>query len=196
MEVIFMANGITLSDPGDTTEVKIYRDGENIAMKPGTAGAAVLPDSDNDMDLGDGSHRWRVMYGVATSTRYADLAEKYSVKGDIKPGDVVEISLDEDVDCEKCNTVGTDRVLGVVSTNPGIRMNEDADGEFIALRGRVPCKVMGPITKGDNLIAYTNGFAIAIVKSAYVDPSELTTFAKALQSFDSTGPGIIEVVVL
>lgn len=191
-----MANGITLSDPGDTTEVKIYRDGENIAMKPGTAGAAVLPDSDNNMDLGNGSHRWRVMYGVATSTRYADLAEKYTFKGEVEPGDVVEISLDEDVDCEKCNTVGTDRVLGVISTNPGIRMNEDADGEFVALRGRVPCKVFGPVKKGDSLIAYTNGHAIAAVSGAFVDLTELTVFAKALQTFDGTGSAIIEVVIL
>jgi hypothetical protein len=47
-------------------------------------------------------------------------------------------------------------VAGIVSTNPAYTLNAqagtDATHPYIALKGRVPCQVVGPIKKGDLLV--------------------------------------------
>jgi hypothetical protein len=56
------------------------------------------------------------------------------------------------------------KVAGIVSTNPAYLMNSDLDSEFvavIALQGRVPAKVVGPIGKGDMIVTAANGFVMA-----------------------------------
>jgi hypothetical protein len=70
-------------------------------------------------------------------------------------------------------------------------MNSELEGgTYIALKGRVPVKVFGPVTKGDRLIADNNGCAIAL-KSVHPE-----TFAVALESSDGTDVNIIEALVL
>jgi hypothetical protein len=76
-------------------------------------------------------------------------------------------------------------------------MNSEAGTDethpFIALKGRVPCKVLGPITKGDLLVTSgTLGYAQAwSIPHAPVG----AVIAKALESY-SEGLGIIEVLVV
>ena len=80
----------------------------------------------------------------------------------------------------------------MVSTNPAYLMNSEAAGEFIlpiALQGRVPCKVYGPVAKGDILVSAGNGFA-----EVDNNPTVGTIIGKSLMQFDQT-EGIIEVVV-
>jgi len=193
-----MANGISLNDPNEgTADVRISRVGDNIVLQPGSTGTGdVIPHSDNNVNLGDASHRWQTMYGVATSTHYADLAERYTVRGEVEPGDVILIAEDDDVDCEKSNEIASHRVLGVVSTNPGVRMNESLEGApFIALRGRVPCKVQGPLRKGACLVSNDFGVASAINNTAVFDRDGVI-FAKALESIEGEVIKVIEVVIL
>jgi hypothetical protein len=38
-------------------------------------------------------------------------------------------------------------------------MNAEADGQAVALKGRVPVRVVGPVNKGDKLYAGPNGTA-------------------------------------
>ncbi len=59
----------------------------------------------------------------------------------------------------------------------------------VALLGRVPCRVVGKVTKGDMLVAAGNGAA-----RAEADPKMGQVIGKALESFDGT-EGVIEVVV-
>ncbi len=195
-----MANGISLNDPTEGTEdVRIYRQSDNIILKTGDTGAGdVLPETDANVNLGSASHRWNTMYGLATSAQYADLAEKYTSKDDVKVGDVVVISTDEEFDAELSNSVAPSSVLGVVSDKPAIRMNEGlVGGVFIALRGRVPCKVHGPVEKGDLLVGYMDGGAIAKNRliNGVIDTTN-SVFAKALETSTTEGLITIEVVVL
>ena len=44
--------------------------------------------------------------------------------------------------------------MGVVSTQPALIMNEDLDGQAIALKGRVPVRVIGAVKKGQ--VVYVN----------------------------------------
>jgi len=126
--------------------------------------------------------------GTATAARYADLAEKYITDKEYSQGTVVTVGGDAEVR----STVFGDRAIGVVSTNPAFMMNKDLEGgTYIALKGRVPCKVIGSIKKGDRLVATNDGCAIAAGFHQYPD-----VFAMALESSKDTGEKIIEVMVL
>ena len=88
---------------------------------------------------------------TATSAQYADLAEKYIPDADYEPGTVLEFGGDKEVTLT--TEANSTRIAGVVSTNPAYLMNSESTGVEVALRGRVPCKVIGTSKKGDVLIA-------------------------------------------
>ena len=86
-------------------------------------------------------------------------------------------------------------VAGVVSAHPAFRMNENA-GEnnthpYIALKGRVPCKVTGKIRKGQLLVSSSKkGYA----EAAQDNDSASAVIGKALHDFDGDS-GKIEIMV-
>lgn len=136
-----------------------------------------------------------IFNGVATSARYADLAERYESDKPYEPGTVLIIGGSKEV---TTTTIPADTaVIGIVSTNPGLMMNADAGNHdshpFIALRGRVPCQVYGPVNKGDLLV--TSEFP-GHARSWKIGDNENSVFAKALESFNNDSFGIIEVVVI
>jgi hypothetical protein len=88
--------------------------------------------------------------------------------------------------------LNTTRVAGVVTTDAAYTMNSGLEAEFvadIALQGRVPVKVIGPIYKGDLLVSAGNGHAIA-----NNDARAGTIIGKSLENFNSAS-GVIEVAV-
>jgi hypothetical protein len=128
-----------------------------------------------------------VFQGIASSADYADLAEKYLPDADYLVGTVVTIGGDKEVTA--C-TVG-DRAIGIISENPAYMMNSGLEGGvFVALKGRVPCKVIGQVKKGQRLVAGAKGAA----QAAYSNTSDV--FAIALESSDEAGEKIIEALVL
>jgi hypothetical protein len=126
--------------------------------------------------------------GTATAARYADLAEKYLTDKSYDIGTVVVVGGEAEV---TASTYGK-RAIGVVSENPAFMMNKDLEGgTYIALKGRVPVKVYGPVKKGDKLLAYDNGTAIVGLLSTDVD-----VFAVALETNDSKEVKLVESVIL
>jgi phospholipase C len=90
------------------------------------------------------------------------------------------------------NTFDSTKVAGVVTTNPAYSMNSALEAEHvaeIALQGRVPCQVVGPIEKGDLMVSASNGHAIA-----NNDARAGTIIGKALENFNGEY-GVIEVAV-
>jgi len=129
-----------------------------------------------------------IFNGVATSAQYADLAEKYLLDDDYESGTVVSIGGDK----EMTASVEGDRAIGVVSANPAFRMNSDlSGGTYIALKGRVPVKVFGPIRKGDRLVASNNGRA-----RVGLENEKYQIFAISLVDFQSSEEGTIEALIL
>jgi len=123
--------------------------------------------------------------GTATASRYADLAEKYLTDKEYDQGTVVVIGGEAEV---TASSIGK-RAIGVVSLKPGFMMNETLDkGTYIALKGRVPVKVDGSISKGQRLIAGDNGKAIG------VNYPHIEVFAIALT--DSLGSDTVEALIL
>ncbi len=151
-----------------------------VQAEPSTPGTIVLRSSGGDIYA-------NIVNGRATSANYADLAEKYVADEDYEVGTVVKIGGEKEVTA--C-TWGS-RAIGVVSANPAFMMNSGLEGgTYIALKGRVPVKVIGRIKKGEDLIASDNGYAVMAV------PHASRIFAVALETSDDEGPKVIEALIL
>jgi hypothetical protein len=138
---------------------------------------------------GNGDISFRIGNGTATSAQYADLAEKYSTDAEYISGTVVIFGGEKEV-TQSVSYMDT-RLAGVISSNPAYLMNSAAEGLPVALQGRVPCRVMGTIVKGDMLVSSsTPGVAVACG-----EPRIGSVIGKALENYDSQEVGIIEVVV-
>lgn len=128
-----------------------------------------------------------IFNGTATAARYADLAEKYLADAEYEIGTVVAVGGEKEVTA--CG-IGQ-RAIGVVSANPAYMMNSELKGgTYIALKGRVPVKIVGRVTKGDTLVACEHGTAIVGANDSCV------VFAIALESNDNENVKIIEALVL
>ena len=128
-----------------------------------------------------------VFRGIATSAQYADLAEKYLADQEYATGTVVVVGGEKEVTASSWGK----RAIGVVSANPAYMMNSELEGgTYIALKGRVPVKVVGSVRKGDNLIAANDGCASVAVHHSN------DVFAVALESSDDTGVKLVEAIVL
>jgi hypothetical protein len=104
--------------------------------------------------------------GVASSAKYADLAENYVSDAAYEPGTVVVFGGAKEITVT-AKTHDT-RVAGVISTNPAYLMNSEATGLPVAFTGRVPCKVHGPVSKGDVLVASAHkGYAERMHETLY-----------------------------
>lgn len=135
-----------------------------------------------------------VFHGVATSARYADLAERYEADATYDVGTVLVIGGEKEVTIS--NKHADTAVIGVVSKNPAYMMNSEAGPDsthpYIALKGRVPCKVSGKINRGDLLVtSMYAGYATAATDGDHC----AAIIGKALGSNDK-GLGIIEVLVI
>jgi hypothetical protein len=169
-------------------------DGDGVAGNP-TINGSVNPSVDyivktgtnGSGDIGQSANRFAIIYGTSTSARYADLAEKYTTDQEYEPGTVIVVASAGDAEGTASYTTGQ-RVLGVVSTNPAFIMNDELDGQAIALRGRVPVKVIGPIRKGQALICNQDG------KGIYGDTNN--SFAIALETNEETSVKLVECVIL
>jgi len=107
-------------------------------------------------DSANGNLTTTLFTGTATAARYADLAEKYSVDAEYAPGTVMMIGGDAEA-----TEAGPDAeyLAGVISTAPAYLMNKDAEGQALALVGRVPVRVVGNVSKGEAVFATHNGKA-------------------------------------
>lgn len=157
-----------------------------------TVSGNILPDANVSINLGSTSSWFNTFYGLATQAQYADLAEMYTADVDYVPGTVLVFG---DVTEVTVSTIANDtKVAGVVSTNPAYLMNSMIAGTAVAvaLTGRVPCKVIGTIRRGDMLVCSQ----LPGVAMASSSPAPGSIIGKALGSYNSDiDVGVIEVVV-
>ena len=133
-----------------------------------------------------------IFQGTASSARYADLAERYEADAILEPGTVVCFGGEKVITA--CDHENDHAVAGVVSTDPAYMMNSAAGNNdthpYIALTGRVPVKVVGPVAKGDLLVASSvKGHAMANngAKAG-------TIIGKAIGSSDN-GESVVEALI-
>jgi len=146
------------------------------------------PDTDNAYNIGTTTLRYANIYatyfgGSIISSEYSDLAEKYEADKEYPAGTVLGIGGEFEV----TKYVRGLPVAGVVSTNPGFKMNSDSDGVYIALKGRVPCLINGDAVKGQYIVADKDG------KGKAVDSVDDTK--KILGVALSNGNGTVEIKI-
>lgn len=142
---------------------------------------------------------WTLAPGASMEATYADIAERYEADEKLAPGTLVSLGGTKEV--TKTKGFGDTTVFGVVSTNPAFVLNHKEDKEFfpaIALAGRVPVLVEGPVAKGDRLVPGSKpGTAVKLDRSAFVDPFDaaMAVFGRALESKNEWDVGLVEVAV-
>mgnify|MGYP000141144196 FL=1 len=77
--------------------------------------------------------------------------------------------------------------IGVISAEPAYLMNSEAEGQAIGLKGRVPVRVKGTVTKGQPVYAWEDGVCSTIAATALV--------GIALESSEDESEKLIECVL-
>jgi len=120
----------------------------------------------------------------------SDLAEMYAADQLYAPGTV--LSFGGSAEVTRTLLDADPAVAGIVSTHPAYCMNLTINSNYpvaLALMGRVPCLVQGPVSAGALMVSAGDGRA-----RAESSPAMGTVIGKAVESFAGT-IGIIEVVV-
>ena len=178
--------GITVG----ANDVAVNLSDTNIFTSTNTASKAVIRDS-------SGNFAANVITATATSAQYADLAENYLADADYLPGTVLIFGGEAEVTA--ATTPSSTRIAGVVTTQPAHVMNDGLIGPTvacIALRGRVPVKVMGVVRKGDVLVSAGEGLIGYAVAALYPrDVPAAAMVGKAIGDKLDTGPGVVEALI-
>jgi hypothetical protein len=166
--------------------------GSSLTVSTGnvSAGNIVNTNANGVGNIGNATVYFNTVFGKATTAQYADLAEMYSADATYKPGTVLDFGGNQEVTLS--TAVASNRVAGVVSTNPAHLMNSVLTGEYpvaVALTGRVPTSVTGTVSKGDMMVSGGNGVAMACAR-----PEIGAVIGKSLENF-SGDSGVIEIVV-
>ena len=121
--------------------------------------------------------------GTATQARYADLAEIYRTDEIHPVGTAIAVGGEDEV---RAASIG-DHCIGVISDNPAYLMNSEAEGQAVGLKGRVPVRVNGPVSKGQAVFAWKDGVCSTITTNALV--------GVALETSTEEGEKLVECVL-
>jgi hypothetical protein len=122
-----------------------------ITVNSGAAATAIVNGATTGVgNIGASGAAFNTVFAKSTSAQYADLAEVYRSDRNYIPGTVVVFGGTSEVTVSL--TSHDTKVAGVVSTNPAYLMNDREEGVAVALQGRVPCRVLGPVVKGDRVV--------------------------------------------
>ena len=153
----------------------------------------VIPSTANASTLGNSTTWYSAVYATAVQSFYADLAEKYIADQIYDPGTVVIFGGTEEI--TTTDKLGDTRVAGVISTDPAYLMNMTSTGLPVALRGKVPVKIVGQVSKGDLLITSdTPGHGTSV--GFRTDYASNAVFAKSLVDDRSYDARVIWAVIL
>ena len=145
-------------------------------------------------NIGDSTSYFNTVFAQATSAQYADVAEMYSADHHYAPGTVVVFGGAQEVTIS--NQSNDARIAGVVSTHPAHLMNSALDADHttaVALLGRVPCQVTGPVAAGDRMVSSSIPGVAEKLDITQYQPG--TIIGKALENYNGSGVGTIEIVV-
>ena len=141
---------------------------------------------------GEVTGTWSLSAGSAwESTFGADLAEYYRSDVEYEAGTVLVFGGSSEVTTTEIEADAA--VAGVVSSISAFRMNTHIPGPraLIALAGRVPVKVIGPVNKGEMLTSSsTPGYACRAA-----NPTVGTIIGKAIETKTTSGQGVVEVAI-
>jgi len=183
-----------------TTSVNIPSSGGNVIITVGGSGIATFTSAGiiNNMgngvgNIGNATGYFNTVFAKATSAQYADLAEMYVADENYAPGTVVEFGGEQEITISSASH--STAVAGIVSTNPSYLMNSTQTGDHvlpIALTGRVPCRVQGPVRKGDVLVTSS---IPGVAQRIGMNWQPGCVLGKSMEAIDNTEIKTIEVAV-
>lgn len=94
---------------------------------------------------------------TANAALYSDLAEKYTIEGNMEPGLIVSKNRDEGPELKIAEDELCPDVFGVITKNPAYLMNKSSDGYGIVMIGRSPILIKGPVKKWDFIVPAGGG---------------------------------------
>jgi hypothetical protein len=169
--------GSSISVTGAVTGAGITGTSLTVSTGAVTLGSIVNANANGVGNIGATGGFFNTVFAKATSAQYADLAEWYEADADYAPGTVLVFGGDREV--TMAIGINDVRVAGVVSTNPAHIMNSGLKAPHVAalaLTGRVPTLVVGPVAKGDMMVTAGGGRA-----QACAEPRMGSVIGKALQ---------------
>jgi hypothetical protein len=136
-----------------------------------------------------------VLSTTASQAQYADLAEKYTTDREYEIGTVVMVNTTDA--SEVTSVVAGFPPVGVISGSPAYLMNADSEGQAVALKGRVPVKIVGAVSKGQVVYVDHNGLASADPTGSITVTTNtgLTTVGVALESNGDSGVKLVECIL-
>jgi len=166
-----------------------------LTINSGNAVTAIVNGGSNAVgNIGSSTVYFNRIFAQATTALYADLAEMYTADAQYPASTVVVFGGNQEI---TISTVSHDsRVAGVVSTNPAHIMNSGITGNCsiaVALTGRVPCQVVGPISKGDQVVSSPIAGVAERLDISQYQPG--VVIGKSLEDHSGLGVGTIEIVV-
>lgn len=131
--------------------------------------------------------------GRTIEAEFADMAEIYCADEPLIPGNLVRLGGQREI--TKTTHAWDQEAFGIVSTAPGfllnsrMKMNEHAYP--VALKGRVPCLIKGPIRAGQRIVSSE----IAGIGMAADHYNPECIIGRAISSKDTEDIGLIETAV-
>lgn len=180
---------LIVNDGGVNTTV-INIDGATAGFNPG-ANATI--------NMGTASLQYNNIHAVtfngqSTSAQYADLAERFEADAEYTPGTVMALGGAKEI--TQANEDLSEDVFGVISTKAAYLMNAGAgDSDThppVAMSGRCPVRVIGPVDKGDRLVSAGNGLARAATRA---EANNFNVIGRSLETKYSDEEGTVEAIV-
>ena len=131
-------------------------------------------------------------YFMVSKSTLRDLAEKYTADKEYEPGTVLVFVMKKKL---QNGQYQDPKISRVVPTEPAHLMNDGIEGVAIALKGRVPCKVEGPVKKGDILVTGPIAGTATALRPDSATPSAWCVVGKSLENSDEAGIRLVEVAV-
>jgi hypothetical protein len=198
---IYLQNGSLATDKRNLydNDYHKFRTQNGVSLAPVEASQIVTTalTTGGNTTAGTVTGRWTLTGTTPSESRFeatyaADLAEYYEGDKEYEVGTVLVFGGDKEVTTS--NKTGDPKVAGVVSDRAAYVMYAGCPGfkNLVALQGRVPCKVVGKIEKGD-LIVCAGIHGVGTVANSDVRAG--TIIGKAIEAYDSDHIGTIEVAV-
>ena len=152
------ASSTWTGDPGTQGKIQYHSNRWYIVADQSSNRIVQFRRNGSDVSYVDNSGTYQ---GRAASANWADLAEKYNADAVYEEGDLVAVGGDNEITLYKKGMP----LAGIISIAPGLRMNvteenmEDPLWPFVALKGRLKCKINGSAKKGDYMVTDDNGKA-------------------------------------
>lgn len=146
------------------------------------------------INLNTDSTKGFVFHGTATHAQYADVAELYNSDKEYQPGHIMKIGGTAEV-TETVEELDKN-AIGIVTTDPALLMNSMLSGTTvgIALLGRVPCNVVGKVTKGDRIVT-SNTPGHGQSEQNVHEYTYQHVIGRAVEDKTSADAGTVEVIV-